>query len=67
MMAEHQAPSYPAPQGNWQGGYAPAERQDSGGLPAGLLIGGLVVVGLGLLAWYYMGPDLVRYMKIRNM
>jgi hypothetical protein len=28
---------------------------------------GLAVVGLGALAWYYLGPDLRRYLKIRNM
>jgi hypothetical protein len=43
------------------------QRRGSGALPTGLLVGGLVVVGLGFLAWYYLGPDLQRYMKIRNM
>lgn len=33
----------------------------------GLLVTGLLVVGLGALAWYTMGPDLRRYMKIRSM
>jgi hypothetical protein len=28
---------------------------------------GLALVGLGLLAWYSFGPDLRRYLKIRNM
>jgi len=28
---------------------------------------GLTVLGLGALAWYSFGPDLVRYLKIRNM
>lgn len=32
-----------------------------------LLLTGLAVVAVGALAWYYLGPDLVRYMKIRNM
>jgi len=27
----------------------------------------LAVVGLGVLAWSYLGPDLKRYMKIRSM
>jgi hypothetical protein len=31
------------------------------------LITGLAVVGLGVLAWYYLGPDLKRYPKIRAM
>jgi hypothetical protein len=32
-----------------------------------LLVTGAVVVGLGLLAWYYVGPDLRRYLKIHSM
>lgn len=35
--------------------------------PTGLLLGGLVVLGLGALAMYYLGPDLVRYLKIKRM
>ena len=27
----------------------------------------LLLIGVGFLAWYYFGPDLVRYMKIRDM
>jgi hypothetical protein len=34
---------------------------------SGLLLTGLAVVAVGALAWYYFGPDLVRYMKIRDM
>jgi hypothetical protein len=34
---------------------------------SGLLLTGLVVAGAAALAWYYLGPDLVRYMKIRSM
>src|SRR5437660_1789841 len=44
-----------------------ATRPSSGGLPWGWLIAGAVVVGLGALAWSYLGPDLRRYLKIRNM
>jgi hypothetical protein len=32
-----------------------------------LLVVGAAGAGLALLAWHYLGPDLVRYMKIRNM
>jgi hypothetical protein len=32
-----------------------------------LLIAGVVVVGLGCLAWAYLGPDLRRYLKIHSM
>jgi hypothetical protein len=40
---------------------------ESTGLSPGLLIGGLALLGLGAVAWYYLGPDLRRYLKIRNM
>jgi hypothetical protein len=44
------------------------ERRYSQRLPSGWLLGGLVAAGvLGGLALYYLGPDLRRYMKIRNM
>lgn len=56
-------------------GYRNAIRPpQTGGLTAmggpsttGLLVAGLAVAALGFLAWQYFGPDLVRYMKIRNM
>jgi hypothetical protein len=32
-----------------------------------LLLTGLVVVGMGALAAYYLWPDLQRYLKIRSM
>jgi hypothetical protein len=44
------------------------ERSRPGGLLSNpWLIGGLAAVGLGALAWYYLGPDLRRYLKIRSM
>jgi purine-cytosine permease-like protein len=33
----------------------------------GLLIAGATVVGLGLLAWTFLGADFKRYMKIQRM
>jgi hypothetical protein len=56
----------------WQ---APEHYQERGsrgsrggsGLVTGFEIGALVVVGLGLVAWYYLGADLRRYMKMRSM
>jgi hypothetical protein len=33
----------------------------------GLPLAGLAAVGLAALAWYYLGPDLRRYVKLRNM
>ncbi len=50
-------------QGQWS---APAPPASTGGWTR-LEIGALVVVGLGLLGWYVLGPDLRRYMKIRSM
>jgi hypothetical protein len=32
-----------------------------------ILIAGAVAIGVGLLAWQYIGPDLRRYIKIHNM
>ncbi len=54
---ERQAPS----------GLTRQERRTSSGLPSGLLLTGLAVLGLGALAWYFLGPDLRRYLKIHNM
>jgi hypothetical protein len=34
---------------------------------SGLLLAGLAALGLGALAWYYLGPDLRRYIKISRM
>jgi hypothetical protein len=57
----------PASAGDWTGQSALNNRTDSRGPSTGLLIAGVVVVGLGILAWSYLGPDLRRYMKIHNM
>ena len=47
---------------------APLARRDESFEPSRrLMIAGLVVLGLGCLAWYYVGPDVRRYMKIRSM
>jgi hypothetical protein len=43
------------------------DRMGQGGATAGWLLVGLAAVGLGALAWSYFGPDLRRYLKIRNM
>jgi hypothetical protein len=52
---------------DWEGRYYPVERRRGGGLPSGLVIGGLLALGLGAMAWYYLGPDFRRYMKIKSM
>jgi hypothetical protein len=55
-------------QEEWRGGLRPVARpQESGGPSWGLLVTGLVIAGLGLMAWRYLGPDLRRYLKIRSM
>ena len=46
---------------------ARAWREEPEGPPVGLLVAGVVAIGLGALAWAYLGPDLRRYMKIRSM
>jgi len=52
----------------WREAYGPpAAAEGSRTAPWGLLVTGLVVVGLGALAWYYLGPDLRRYLKIKSM
>lgn len=62
-------------------GYSPYRLSDEGrgrydvagrdhgfaGLPVNWMIAGLVVLGLGVLAWRHFGPDVIRYMKIRDM
>jgi hypothetical protein len=51
-----------------RGGYSrPVERQESGSVPWGLIIGGLVIGGMAAMAWNYFGPDLRRYIKMSNM
>jgi hypothetical protein len=32
-----------------------------------MIVAGIVVVGLGIVAWSYLGADLKRYMKIHSM
>ena len=39
----------------------------AGGPPLGLVVAGVAVIGLGVLAWTYLGPDLKRYLKIHSM
>lgn len=43
------------------------ERMSTKSKGRGWMIGGLVVLGLGALAWYKFGPDFVRYMKMERM
>jgi hypothetical protein len=43
------------------------ERMPRGGASGGWLLVGLAALGLGAFAWYHFGPDVRRYLKIRNM
>jgi hypothetical protein len=52
-------------EGEWKGPPLRTRGQESSS--GGLLLIGLAVVGLGVLAWSYLGPDLKRYLKIRSM
>jgi len=67
MTYQDEARSYCSPDDEWQGRYAAERRAGSAGPTLGLPLAGLVAVGLGALAWYYLGPDLRRYLKIRSM
>jgi hypothetical protein len=54
--------------GDWRPGYPSYPmRRDGSTLPRDLVVAGLVVVGIGALAWYYLGPDLRRYIKMSSM
>ena len=52
---------------DWGGRSSPARRDRREGPPVEWVVAGVVVVGLGVLAWTYLGPDLRRYLKIHNM
>jgi hypothetical protein len=67
MASGPQAPYRPHPADEWRGRPYYPEPSYGGGISPALLLGGLAVVGLGFLAWHYLGPDLVRYLKIREM
>lgn len=67
MMSQNEGRLAPRPGEEWQGRSTFSELEESVRSSSGLLLAGLVAVGLGALAWYYLGPDLKRYMKIRNM
>jgi hypothetical protein len=61
-MSEQERYSRYPDEGRW------VEReQDSRGVSPGWLLAGVALVGLGVLAWYYLEPDLRRYLKIRSM
>ena len=67
LPAETQTHWSPSPAETRRGRPAAARPAASAGISTGWLIAGLAVAGLGALAWYYLGPDLKRYLKIERM
>ncbi len=57
----------PATADDWTGRSALERRRSPAGLSPGVIIAGVAVIGLGWLAWSYLGPDLKRYLKIHSM
>jgi hypothetical protein len=64
---EQQTHAVASPSGDWRQRTFVAQRPEFSGPPMGLLIAGGAALGLGLMAWYYLGPDLRRYLKLRSM
>jgi hypothetical protein len=54
---------------DWARGDQPSllEGRGSGSPALAWIVAGAVVVGLGYLAWTYVGPDLKRYLKVQSM
>jgi hypothetical protein len=52
--------------GGW-GRSSLSPRSESSGASRNMLIAGLLVIGVGALAFYVLGPDVKRYMKMRDM
>ena len=67
LPAETQGYFAPSTTEQGRGPRLPAAPRASGGISTGWLIAGAVVLGLSALAWYSFGPDVRRYLKIRNM
>jgi hypothetical protein len=53
--------------GDWSGRSHLARREDYLGPDTRLIVAGVVVLGLGLAAWHYLGPDVRRYLKMHSM
>jgi hypothetical protein len=53
--------------GNWSGRSHLARNDEYIGPSPRLVVAGVIMLGLGLAAWYYIGPDVRRYLKIRSM
>jgi hypothetical protein len=53
--------------GDWSRRSHLARSEDYLGPNPRVIVAGVIMLGLGLAAWYYLGPDVKRYLKIRNM
>jgi hypothetical protein len=57
---------YPQEDG-WDRAELARRQRPSGSLLPSWWVLGLAALGVGALAWYYLGPDLQRYLKMRSM
>jgi hypothetical protein len=64
---DYQNQSVRSPAGQWGERFEPARLVEGAKSHLGLTLAGVAALGLGGLAWYYFGPDLRRYLKIRHM
>jgi hypothetical protein len=53
--------------GDWSGRSHLARREQYLGLDPRVIVAGVVMLGLGLATWHFIGPDVRRYLKIRSM
>jgi hypothetical protein len=50
----------------WERSFLP-RRHEHEGPPTGWIIAGLAVLCLGVVVWSYVGRDVQRYIRMRNM
>jgi hypothetical protein len=67
LMSRRHGPLSQLTGDGWGRGRLLSRRDEPFGNARGVLIAGAVVVGAGLLAWHFLGPDVRRYMKIHSM
>lgn len=66
LMSEHWPALSRSERDQWRRA-ALAERTGLTQQQSTMLVLGLVALGVGVLAWSYLGPDLKRYAKIHSM